>query len=210
MQASESKVKETLFKTWKEEDKLSYDRKGLRTNFFAFSRKFIEQLRAQALFGKHLSLESVPAKLYEVPFVVTASWVPPIPAGSALILSPALVERLTSKEIDRYYDLVEAHRVQNVRIFLLLLSCLSPSSRDVLESQTSWKAILATTDDWVAVYNIIVKTHVIEIGGTTAEAKLLLVKSVTAEILNFKQLVSHTTFQHFERFLDLIKKEGKC
>ena len=62
-------------------------------------------------------MEYVPAKLYEVPFVVNSTWTPPMPASAAgLVLTTALIERLKAKEIDRYYDLLEAHRVQNVRL----------------------------------------------------------------------------------------------
>jgi hypothetical protein len=77
-----------------------------------------------------------------------------------------------------------------------------------VKSHADFKAIdgKKSQDDWVGLYNLIIKTHIIELGGESKEAKLITKKEIKKELEGITQNAGVSTEKHFEIFGDLVYK----
>jgi hypothetical protein len=174
---SDKECKETSgskkFTDWKTEDKL----KGDGTNFFKVLRKLSKQLKAEALAGKASCIEKYPASTYIVPYPRNNSWIPVPPVGADLIVLDEGIENELKKQVFKdYLGEVKAYAKQDQKIYELFTQQVnSEESLSALKADADWGPIdgKLIQDDWIGLYNLMVKIHVIQAGGITQEAKTI-------------------------------------
>jgi hypothetical protein len=188
--------KVTKFTNWSESEKLQKNGK----NAFKVFRKLKRQLKAEAYSGKATSLDTYPAVAYRVKFPEADSWLPIDPTGnSPIVISLELQEKLKAKVFENYLDEVRDYARQDEKIYeLLIQQVCSHESLEVIKADPGWKLIdnKEVQSDWISLYNLMIKTHVIQIGGVSSEAKLISANDTRYELYHFKQGSNTSSSQH--------------
>ena len=196
----------TKFSNWNESEKLQKNGK----NAFKVFRKLKKQLKAEAYSGKATSLDKYPAVAYKVKPPSESSWKLTDHVDSTVSpISLELQEKLKIKAYENFMEEVRDYEKQDEKIYeLLLQQVCSQDSLEVIRADPEWKKIdgKLIQNDWVAFYNLMVKTHVIQVGGVSSEAKLIAAADARYELYHFKQSATTSSTQHFEDHEDLIMK----
>jgi len=175
------------FTAWKAEEKL----KGDGSNFFKVLRKLSKQLKAEALSGKASCLEKYPATPYILPYPLNNSWIPkPADGTTDITLDEGIISELKKQVFKDYLSELKAYAKQDQKIYELFVQDVnSEESMAAIKVEAEWAEIdgKIIQDDWVKLYNLMVKTHIIQSGGNTAESKTVVKTKVKKDLESFKQ-----------------------
>ena len=194
----------TKFSDWDDASKLKKD----GSNTFKVIRKLKKQLKAEAYSGMASSLDNFPAQLYQVKLPKDKSWLPEDGIeDSGFKVSAAMEEKLKIKVFEDFMDERKARREQDGKIYeLLTQQVFSAESLEIIKADPDWKKLdgKESQDDWCGLYNLMIKTHVIQLGGASSEARLIAQNTARYDAYSLKQSSATTSTRHFEDHEDVM------
>jgi hypothetical protein len=191
---------------WTNDNKIKVD----GSNVIRSLRAFKNQIRAEGTAAKAAGLQTYPATQIAINAPNPEAWNPVGPDGEKLLSDDSpLKPKLQYKVYEDYINEVKTSLKEDEKLYELLKNDVcSAESLGRLKAHADYKGIDSKKHqrDWVSLYNLIVKTHVIEIGGESKEAQLVNKFALKKEIENLRQAPGISTERHFEDHEDLIYK----